>query len=122
VLTAFAKESESFDVSEDYAESYVKDQGLEVKINVEAETVVATRTSEGHNIQIAFRAEALETPEEEPQETEGQEQQQEEDKLPEHRFMVDITAPNGKIMRLESGNRRKHKLVRCCAVVYRILT
>lgn len=108
LVSAFAKEAESFDLSEDFAESYAKDRNLSVSIDLPSESVVATRSAEGHKIQIAFRAEALDT--QENMEEEEQQQADEEDKLPEHRFAVDITAPNGKILRLECFNSPKGEL------------
>lgn len=102
VVSTLAAEIASFDTTDEYAESYAKEHNLAVTANLDAETVVCTRSNEGHSIRITFRAEALET--EEPQEEEEGEEEDKQDKLPEHKFLVDVTNPSGSIMRLECFN------------------
>ena len=86
-MSTLAAEIASFDTTDEYAETYAKEHGLSVSANLDAETVVCTRSNEGHSIRITFRAEALET--EEPQEEEEPEQEEDkQDKLPEHKFLV----------------------------------
>jgi hypothetical protein len=106
LVSAVAKELETFDTQDEFTDSYVKDHGLVVKTDLASESVVATRTSEGHKIQISFRAEALEEPEQEEQQEEGEQEQ----KMPEHRFFVDIQSPSGKFLRLECFNSPQGEL------------
>lgn len=103
LVSTLAAEIAEFDASDEYAESYVKEHNLIVATNLDTETVVCTRKSQDHEIRVSFRAEALEG--EEPQEDEEEESEdKQQNKLPEHKFLVDVTNPNGSIMRLECFN------------------
>lgn len=106
LVTVVAQEIASFDTSDQFVDQYSKDTGLSVAVNLDTETVVATRDIHNHKVQISFRAEALEPEQEQEQEQEEEESQ----KLPEHRFAVDITAPNGSILRLECFNSPEGEL------------
>lgn len=107
VVSAVAAELASFDTSDEYVESYTKDHALTVSANMDAETLVITRKSQNHDIRITMRAEALE--QEEPEE-DAKDDDEDETKLPEHRFFIDITNPKGSIMRLECFNSPQGEL------------
>lgn len=107
LVKSLSEDISQLETSNSWIEEYVQANGYTVKTNVETQGVVAIRKNEGYEIRATFRATDYTEPDAENQ----PENSDFEEPINEHAFFVDITAPNGKILRVDCANAPDAELV-----------